>query len=221
MRLLVLALAACGIITLLRMGWVDGTAPSAAQQTERQAQATVSNQDRAWLIKPKGLRIAYEAGSYPLLSLPDGQQEVVRSVLNIDTPMQFGNFVWNEDGIPEGIVWVRVDLARQLLSVFRDGHEIGSSVILYGAQSKRTPVGSFKVLDKKKDYHSRSYDTPMPYMLRLTDDFVAIHGSDVREGFATHGCIGVPLEFAAKLFNAMQKGDKVVILPADKLAEKA
>jgi lipoprotein-anchoring transpeptidase ErfK/SrfK len=43
---------------------------------------------------------------------------------------------------------------------------------------------------------------------------VAIHGSNVREGWATHGCIGVPSEFAKELFGAAKKGDLVVILPA-------
>ena len=52
----------------------------------------------------------------------------------------------------------------------------------------------------------------MPYTLRLTADGVAIHGSDVRWGAATHGCIGVPVEFAAKLFDEVAKGDHVVIV---------
>lgn len=170
---------------------------------------------------PSGPRIWYHAGSYPHLSLPDGRQEVVRSVLNITKPMQFGDFVWNDDGIPDGPVWVRIDLARQLLSVFRDGSEIGSAVILYGDHTKQTPLGTFSILEKRKDYHSRTYDAPMPYMLRLTNDGVAIHGSDVREGWATHGCIGVPLEFARLLFAIAHKGDLVVILPAERGAGKA
>jgi lipoprotein-anchoring transpeptidase ErfK/SrfK len=111
-------------------------------------------------------------------------------------------------------VWVRVDLSRQLLSVFRDGHEIGSAVILYGTDGKPTPTGSFTVLQKAADYVSHTYDAPMPYSLRLTNDGVAIHGSSVRQGYATHGCIGVPLAFARLLFGAASKGDFVVILPA-------
>lgn len=162
---------------------------------------------------PSGPRIWYAADKYPQLPLPGGRHEIVRSVLNITKPMHFGDFVWNEERIPDGPVWVRVDLTRQLLSVFRDGHEIGSAVILYGTDGKPTPTGSFTVLEKKADYHSRSYDAPMPYMLRLTDDGVAIHGSRVREGFATHGCIGIPLDFARLLFAAAKKGDPVVILP--------
>jgi lipoprotein-anchoring transpeptidase ErfK/SrfK len=30
-------------------------------------------------------------------------------------------------------------------------------------------------------------------------------------GYASHGCIGVPDEFAAKLFAATKRGDKVII----------
>jgi hypothetical protein len=162
-----------------------------------------------------GARIWYPAKSYPLLSLPDGRQEVVRSVLNIAKPMRFGDFAWNEEQIPKGPVWVRVDLARQLMSVFRAGHEIGAAVILYGTDGKPTPTGSFPILEKDKDHYSRSYnDAPMPYMLRLTRDGVAIHGSDVQQGWATHGCIGIPLAFARLLFAAASKGDLVVILPA-------
>ena len=159
-------------------------------------------------------RIWYPASSYPQLSLPDGRREIVRSMLDIAKPMQFGDFVWNEDRVPQGPVWVRVDLGLQLLSVFRDGHEIGSAVILFGTDGKATPTGDFTILDKNADYHSHTYDAPMPYALRLTSDGVAIHGSNVREGWATHGCIGVPLKFARLLFAAASKGDVVAIIAA-------
>ena len=161
-------------------------------------------------------RIWYSANDYPQLALPDGRSEIVRSVLNITKPMRFGDYVWNQDRIPEGPVWVRIDLARQLLSVFRAGHEIGSAVILYGSDGKATPTGSFTILEKDPNHYSRSYDAPMPYMLRLTKDGVAIHGSNVREGWATHGCIGVPLNFARLLFGVAKKDDPVIILSSAK-----
>ena len=171
--------------------------------------------------KPSGARIWYRAGHYPLLDLPGGRQEVVRSVLNVGGPMAFGSFVWDEDKIAPGPLWVRIDLGSQLMSVFRGGHEIGSAVILYGTDGKPTPTGSFTILQKDADHYSRSYDAPMPFMLRLTDDGVAIHGSNVRQGWATHGCIGVPPDFARLLFAAARKGDLVVILPARPGARKA
>lgn len=142
-----------------------------------------------------------------------GLDRDVHSVLNVRKRMQFGDFVWNDRNVPRGTVWIRVDLKSQLLSVFRDGHEIGTAVILYGAEEKETPAGTFPILAKIKDHRSATYDNaPMPYTLRLTADGVAIHGSNVRWGAATHGCIGVPVEFAAKLFDEVAKGDQVVIV---------
>jgi hypothetical protein len=157
-------------------------------------------------------RLFYPTGSSPRLSLPGGKTETVHSVLNIPGPLHYGAAVWDDARVPQGPVWVRVDLKRQLLSVFRAGHEIGTAVILYGAGDKPSPTGTFPVLQKAADYHSRSYDAEMPYMLRLTADGVAIHGSNVRRGAATHGCIGVPIDFARRLFGAVQLGDPVVIL---------
>lgn len=137
----------------------------------------------------------------------------VKTILDVPTRMTYGEYVWNDRGVPAGPVWVRVDLSSQLLSVFRSGHEIGTSVILYAADGLPTPTGKFSILAKWKDHKSATYgDAPMPYTLRLTNDGVSIHGSNVRWGFATHGCIGVPKEFAAKLFDVLSKGDDVLIV---------
>lgn len=164
--------------------------------------------------EPTGPRISYPAGRLPRLTLPDGRQQTIKSVLNITRPMHYGDYVWNERNVPKGQAWVRVDLGKQTISIFRAGHEIGSAVILYGTDGKPTPTGIFPVLAKARDYRSRSYDAPMPFTLRLTEDGVAIHGSDVREGFGTHGCIGIPTAFAGLLYDQLQRGDLVAILPA-------
>lgn len=51
----------------------------------------------------------------------------------------------------------------------------------------------------------------MPYMLRLTDDGITIHGTKVENGYASHGCIGVPNRFAKKLFETVKLGTPVYI----------
>jgi len=126
--------------------------------------------------------------------------------------MHFGEFTWNDAGIPLGPVWIRIDPRAQLLSVFRDGHEIGTTVIVYGGDNKETPTGTFHILARDKDHRSSLYDAAMPYTLQLTNDGVSIHGSTVRWGAATHGCIGVPLEFARRLFDQARVGDEVEIV---------
>lgn len=137
----------------------------------------------------------------------------VATILDIRSPLKYGEYRWDDAGVPAGPVWISVDLQRQLISAFRGPHEIGTAVILYGATTNETPTGTFPILAKLKDHRSVTYgNAPMPYTLRLTADGVSIHGSNVRDGYATHGCIGVPIDFAAKLFAAASKGDQVVIV---------
>ena len=136
----------------------------------------------------------------------------VGTILAVPGRMHYGDYRWDEAGVPKGRVWVRVDLQSQIISVFRSGQEIGTAVILYGADGLPTPAGKFPVLAKLKDHRSQTYDAPMPYTLRLTSDGVSIHASNVRWGYATHGCVGVPEAFAAKLFEAVSVGDPVLIV---------
>jgi hypothetical protein len=162
--------------------------------------------------KPSESRIVYPPGRYPVLTLPGGERQTVRSLLAIERPLHFGDYVWDDDGVPPGPVWVRVDLSLQTLSVFRAGHEIGSTLILYGADGKPTPVGVYPILERAERHRSTLYDAEMPFMLRLTPDGVAIHASTVRAAAATHGCIGVPLPFARLLFAQARRGDYVAIV---------
>lgn len=154
------------------------------------------------------------------IAIPPAQAETladrpIKTVLNVRGPMSYGEYRWDDKGVPAGPAWVRVDLERQLISVFRSGHEIGTAVILYGADGLPTPTGKFPILSKTRNHRSRTYNNaPMPYSLWLTRDGVAIHGSNVRWGFATHGCVGVPTAFAAKLFASLTVGDDVLIVPA-------
>ena len=135
----------------------------------------------------------------------------IKRVLKIDGPYDYGSYVWDDAGVPDGPVIVTIDLKAQSLSVFRDGYEIGAAVILYGATDKPTPLGTYPISQKDADHVSNLYDAPMPYMLRLTNDGVSIHGADVAAGRATHGCIGVPTPFAKKLFNAVKLGTPVIV----------
>ena len=136
---------------------------------------------------------------------------VVRHILDLKKPLRHGDFVWDESEAPQGPVVITVDLAAQVVSIFRNGYEIGTAAIIYGADNMPTPLGVFPILQKDADHVSNLYDAPMPYMLRLTNDGVAIHASDVQYGNATHGCIGVPTGFARKLFAATRLGDRVIV----------
>ena len=138
---------------------------------------------------------------------------VVKSILPIEGTIRYGDWFWDESNAPAtGTLVITIDLEARVLSVFRDGHEIGTTVALLGTPSHPTPVGTFPVLDKNRDYFSRKYNNaPMPFSLWLTRTGIAIHGSPVTNGYASHGCVGVPDPFAEKLFAATKRGDKVII----------
>lgn len=137
-----------------------------------------------------------------------------RSVLATGGTLDYGSWRWDMAGVPPGPVAIRVDLGRQLVSVYKGRDEIGTAVIVYGANGKDTPRGRLPILGKTRDYHSLTYDAPMPFSLWLRGDGVALHGSSVTMGRATNGCIGVPVEFAQRLFEVARKGDIVEVIGA-------
>lgn len=196
MRRLAIAALLLGCGVLLALGWRKAT-----ERPPIQPPVAVT----------PSVRITYPADRLPVLTLSDGSKQAIHSLLNIDRPMHYGDYRWNDAGVPAGPTWVRVDLKRQTLSLFRAGHEIGSTVILYGTDGKPTPHGVFPILEKAREHRSTLYDAEMPFMLRLTGDGVAIHASDVRYGRATHGCVGIPPAFARLLFDQVKRRDPVSI----------
>ena len=138
-------------------------------------------------------------------------QFAVKRILEFDEPFVHGFWAWDDEGVPDGEIIITVDLKAESMSVFRDGYEIGAAVISFGDALKPTPTGVFPITQKSKDHVSNIYGTRMPYMLRMTNDGISIHGADVRWGWGTRGCIGVPNEFAAKLFEQVKLGDEVIV----------
>jgi lipoprotein-anchoring transpeptidase ErfK/SrfK len=136
----------------------------------------------------------------------------VVSELAIDRWLRPGEFAWNDEGVTGGETVIVVNIRARVMSVYRGGIEIGRSSIIYGADNKPTPHGTFTILERRADHVSNLYDAPMPHMLRLTWDGVAIHGSPaLADDLATRGCVGLPREFAQLLFSVTHVGDRVVI----------
>jgi lipoprotein-anchoring transpeptidase ErfK/SrfK len=142
---------------------------------------------------------------------PPGQGLIIRHILPIKDPIPYGKWYWNESGAPDGPVVVTVDLDARVLSVFRGGYEIATTAVLVGTEEKPTPLGVFPITQKDAHHVSNLYDAPMPYMQRLTNDGITLHATRVANGFASHGCIGMPPEFAKRLFATTRVGDKVYV----------
>lgn len=138
---------------------------------------------------------------------------VIKRILPIEGPIRYGEWHWDDEGVPDGPLVMTVDLQARVISVFRNGYEIGAAAALLGTPDHPTPTGTFPILTKERHNVSEKYNNaPMPWTLRLTWDGVAIHGgSRVERGYASHGCIGVPDEFASRLFDIAKVGDIVII----------
>lgn len=142
---------------------------------------------------------------------PVDERFVIKRILPISGPIKYGEWHWDEKDVAPGPLVITVDLDARVLSVFRGGYEIAATAVLLGTQEKPTPTGVFPITQKRKDHVSNLYDAPMPYMQRLTDDGITLHATNVQNGYASHGCIGMPLAFAKKLFETTAVGDRVFI----------
>jgi len=136
---------------------------------------------------------------------------VIKRILPITGPIKYGEWHWDEAGVPAGPIVITVDLDARVLSIFRAGYEIGAAAVLLGTEDKPTPLGVFPITQKDRNHVSNLYDAPMPYMMRLTNDGITLHGSKVEWGYASHGCVGMPEDFAAKVYAAAKVGDRVFI----------
>jgi len=148
---------------------------------------------------------------------PVDERFVIKRILPISGPIKYGEWHWDDANVPAGPIVVTVDLEARVISIFRGGHEIGASAVLLGTQEKPTPTGIFPITQKRRHHVSNIYDAPMPYMQRLTNDGISLHATKVEWGYASHGCIGMPEEFAKKVFETTQLGDRVFITRGKKV----
>lgn len=126
--------------------------------------------------------------------------------------LEAGEFLWQPALAPSGPMRIVVSLRAQRAYVYRDDVLIGVSTISSGKPGYRTPTGTFTVLEKKRFHRSNKYDdAPMPFMERLTWSGLALHGGHARGYPTSHGCIRLPTEFAATLFEEATRGMQVVI----------
>lgn len=128
------------------------------------------------------------------------------------TSLEAGQFLWADDVPTSGPTEVVVSLSDQMAFVYRGGALVGVTTVSSGKTNHETPTGVFPILLKKKDHKSSKYDdAPMPYMQRLNEYGVAIHGGVLPGYPASRGCIRLPMKFAARLFTLTQTGNEVRI----------
>jgi lipoprotein-anchoring transpeptidase ErfK/SrfK len=123
-----------------------------------------------------------------------------------------GQYLWRDVPESAGAERVVISLSDQLAYLYRGDALMAVATISTGKDSKPSPTGIFSVLDKKPFYRSKKYDNaPMPWMQRIDQYGIALHGG-FNPGYpASHGCIRLPVAFAKKLYSVTDLGTPVYI----------
>jgi lipoprotein-anchoring transpeptidase ErfK/SrfK len=96
--------------------------------------------------------------------------------------------------------------------VYRADTLVGAASVSNASKGRITPLGEWSILEKRPFYRSKKYDNaPMPWMERIDEYGIALHGGKNPGYPASHGCIRMPMKFAEKVYGLTKIGTKVVI----------
>ena len=109
-----------------------------------------------------------------------------------------------------------VSLHSQRITVYDADGWILRAAVSSGQAGRETPAGIFSIIQKDAEHHSNLYDDAyMPHMQRLTWSGIALHGGLLPGHPASHGCVRLPFDFAARLFDLTKLGMRVIVAPSD------
>lgn len=111
---------------------------------------------------------------------------------------------------------IHVDLSDQKAYAIENGEVVFDGRISSGRPGRETPVGTFKITQKKKKHVSNLWPRPnggakMPYMMRLSGSPIALHLGYVPDRPDSHGCVRLEHGFAQKMYKWADIGTKVTI----------
>jgi lipoprotein-anchoring transpeptidase ErfK/SrfK len=121
-----------------------------------------------------------------------------------------------KDAMPKGPLQIVVSIANQHVTLYSNGARVTQSPVSTGVPGRPTPTGVFSIIQKDRYHHSNLYsNAPMPYMERITWSGVALHEGPLPGYPASHGCIRLTHEFAARLWVIARLGVRVIVARND------
>lgn len=127
---------------------------------------------------------------------------------------------------------IDIDLTNQYARLYdENGAVLWESYIVSGdsTEGHATPTGTYSILDKTTDETltgadangdgMADYTTQVDYWMPFIGNSWALHdaswrtkfGDTIYQGNGSHGCINLPHDKAAELYDLIQVGDKVVV----------
>ncbi|RSD21376.1 L,D-transpeptidase [Amycolatopsis eburnea] len=109
--------------------------------------------------------------------------------------------------VPTGACVSRV---QRLAWLLRDGHVVRGPVPAgFGPPDQATPAGSFHVVWKDREHHSRDYGTDMPNSVFFAAGGIAFHAGPLDA--PSHGCVHLTDADSAAFFDGLNVGDAVEV----------
>jgi hypothetical protein len=159
------------------------------------------------------LRLTLAGALWPLAGPAEAERFVNR------TGLRPGRFIWEPTKSTAGPVLVVVSLGERIAHVYRGGAAIGISTCFPGRRGLRTPTGIFTVLHKaRRAFGIRSENARVSTRKRLVWSGLALHAQHVRGYPAWFGCVQLPLEFSALLYEVTPFGMTLIIANEHTLA---
>jgi len=135
-----------------------------------------------------------------------------REVVPLTPEFKPGDYVWNPEVSLAGPVVIIVSIPEQTMFVYRNGVPIGRSSVSTGKKGHATPTGLFTILQKKVDHgSSTSKGAKMPPMQGVTWSGIALHAGNLPGYPPSHGCVRLPLDFAAQLDTVTSNSTSVIL----------
>lgn len=121
--------------------------------------------------------------------------------------------------------YIEVDVSEQTLRAYLGGKKVNEFLVSTGTYKYPTPLGDFRIYWKLKsdrmrfEYgpdHPDNYDLPnVPNVLYFFEGY-SLHGTYWHNNFGnrmSHGCVNLPLDQAAWMFDWANYGDMVLVRP--------
>ncbi len=124
-----------------------------------------------------------------------------------------------------GDTYIEVDITNQHVWYYKDGELVMDSDCVTGTATdpeRATPTGVFQLWSMERDIELKGDDylTPVSYWMYISECGVGLHdldrteyGGDIYMYNGSHGCINLPCDFAEELFNAVEVGMPVIMIP--------
>ncbi len=137
------------------------------------------------------------------------------------TPVYFGTAL-TYGATDYGNSYVEIDLTSQHLWVYQDGQEVIDSDFVSGCVNKgrTTPRGTYGITYKERDATlvGENYSSAVKYWMPFNGN-VGMHDASWRSEFGgwiyitdgSHGCINLPTDKAAEIFEIVEKGEAVFV----------